>query len=105
MVEIMGAVFCIVAASITLFISIRSFLEKGFLFNNAYLWASTQEREKMDKKPYYRQTGIVFALLSMIFVCNAIEFLVNTGWLWIVNAGIVAATIVYAIVSSAKQIK
>ena len=36
------------------FMSVRSFMEKGVLFNNAYIYASKQEREKMNKKPHYR---------------------------------------------------
>ena len=40
-------VFCV-------FISARQFAEKGFLFNNAYLFATKDERAKMEKKPYYR---------------------------------------------------
>ena len=31
------------------------FKEKGFLLNNAYLFASKEEREEMDKKSHYRQ--------------------------------------------------
>ena len=38
----------LMTASLFLFIvSIRSFLEKGFLFNNSYLYASKKERETM----------------------------------------------------------
>ena len=40
--------------------SVRSFAEKGFLFNNAYIYATKQEREKINKKPHYRQSAIVF---------------------------------------------
>mgnify|MGYP000306452257 CR=1 FL=1 len=35
-------VFCV-------FISARQFAEKGFLFNNAYLFATKDERAKMEK--------------------------------------------------------
>ncbi len=105
MIEIIGAAFSGAIALITLFISIRSFQEKGFLFNNAYIWVSKQERERMDKKPYYRQSAIVFALVTAIFLCISIEFILKTGWLWIVNVGFVIAAIVYAIISSAKAVK
>ena len=101
--EILGAIICGAVAFIALCISVRSFLEKGFIFHNAYLWASKQERERMDKKPLYRQTAIVFALIAVIFLCIAIEFMINTGWLWIVNLGFVIAAIVYVMISSAKK--
>ena len=48
-------------------ISIRSFQNKGFLFNNAFIYASKTERETMDKKPYYRQSAIVFLFLCFVF--------------------------------------
>ena len=51
-------------AGINLFLSIMSFMEKGKLMNNAYIYASKEEREKMNKKPYYIQTGIVFILFT-----------------------------------------
>lgn len=105
MIGIIGAIFCAVIAIITLVISIRSFKEKGFLFNNAYIWASEKEREQMDKKPYYRQTAVVFAILTLIFLCMAIEMMVQTGWLWIANVGFSVVAIVYAVISSAKTVK
>ncbi len=83
-------------------ISILQFREKGFLFNNEYIFASKQEREKMDKKPHYRQSSIVFAFLAIIFLCLAIEIITETRWLlnliWILSA----LVIIYAIVSSIK---
>ncbi|EFF68226.1 hypothetical protein BUTYVIB_01494 [Eshraghiella crossota DSM 2876] len=30
------------------------------MFNNAYIFASKQERETMNKKPHYKQSGICF---------------------------------------------
>lgn len=50
-----------------LVLSIRHFQQKGFLWNNAWLFASEQERKHMDKAPHYRQSAIVFALLCLIF--------------------------------------
>ena len=56
-----------IIAAILAVVSIRSFQNKGFLFNNAYIYASKEERGKMDKKPYYRQSAIVFCILSAVF--------------------------------------
>lgn len=102
MIEIIGSIICGVIALLTLWSSIRSFQEKGFLFNNAYIWASQKEREKMDKSPHYRQTAIVFLFLTIIFLCMAAEFILQTGWMWIVNVVIAIAAVVYAIASSIK---
>ena len=74
--------------------------EKGFLMNNAYIYASKEEREKMNKKPYYRQSGIVFMFLGIISLLNAFNAELKTIGLFIAILVIVVITIVYAIVST-----
>lgn len=103
MIEIVCAVICGIFALIALVISIRSFKNKGFLFNNAYIWATKQEREQMDKKPHYRQSAIAFALIAVIFICLGAEIVLNTGWLWIGVGASCIAVLVYAIASSIKS--
>ena len=82
------------------FMSVRSFMEKGFLFNNAYIYASKQEREKMNKKPHYRQSAIVFLLLGIIFLLHALAVLLEAYWISFVGVAVVIITLIYAIVSS-----
>ncbi len=100
--NLITAIIVILLAMGCCVISILQFLEKGFLFNNEYIFASKQEREKMNKKPHYRQSSIVFAFLAIIFLCLAVEIITDTGWLinliWILSA----LVIIYAIVSSIK---
>ena len=83
-------------------ISILQFKEKGFLFNNAYIWASKEERQRMDKRPHYRPSGVVFSLIGILFLLLALEVLLNAGWLLYVFWGVVILTVVYAVVSSIK---
>jgi len=104
MVKMIRAILCIILSALSLIISVRSFKEKGFLFNNAYIWASKQERESMDKKPYYRQSAIVFALITLLFLFMAVECVLQTGWLWIAIDVIAIAALVYAVASSMKRI-
>lgn len=85
---------------LTLFMSVRSFMEKGFLFNNAYIYASKQEREKMNKKPHYRQSAIVFLLIGLSFLLNALAVLLKAHWLFYIGVAVVIITIIYAIISS-----
>lgn len=84
-------------------ISFFQFKERGFLFNNAYLYASKKERETMNKKPHYRQSAIIFLLLGIVFLILAIETLFAIKWLYPVAALVVTGTIIYAIVSSANM--
>ena len=76
------------------------FKEKGILFNNAYLYASKEERATMNKKPHYRQSAIVFASIGFIFLLNAVELIFRSGWLFLVVFGLMMLLIIYAIVSS-----
>ena len=80
--------------------SYRSFREKGFLFNNAYIYASKQERETMDKKPHYRQSAIVFLMIGIIFLLNGVSVLLAANWIFFLVIAIAIVAIIYAIISS-----
>ena len=70
-VEIVMAVVMFAIAGLWLFLGIRSFMERGFLLNNAYIYATKEERKTMDKKPYYRQSAVAFCLLPFErYVCD-----------------------------------
>lgn len=100
MADIIGAIV-LGAISILCFIfSYFQFNEKGFLFNNAYIYASKQKREKMNKKPYYKQSGVVFLLLGLIFSINAVELIIKSGWLIYAVISVIIITIVYSVISS-----
>lgn len=101
--EIISAIVCGMLSIVSLIISVRSFREKGFLFNNAYIWASKRERARMDKRPHYRQSAIVFALMAALFLCMALECVLQTRWLWIVEGGIAVAVLGYAMASSVRE--
>ena len=62
-------------------ISFFQFKQKGFLFNNAYIYASEKEREMMDKKPHYIQTGVIFIFIGLIFTVNAINVVLKKNFL------------------------
>ena len=100
MKEIIIASILFAVSVFLFFMSVRSFMEKGFLFNNAYIYASKQEREKMNKKPYYRQSAIVFLLLGIVFLLLALAVLLEAYWISFVDVTVVIITLIYAIVSS-----
>ena len=89
-------------AIVLLVIGLLSFLEKGVLLNNAYLFAPKQERERMDKKSLYRQSAVVFSLFAAAFLCMALEAAFMTGWLWICAGAICIAALAFAIKSSIR---
>lgn len=89
-----------IAAIVCFVLSYLQFHEKGFLMNNAYIYASQKERETMDKKPHYRQSGIVFLMVGVIFLLNVLEMMLETGWLFYGVIVLVIMAMIYAIVSS-----
>lgn len=91
-----------VISALAFVVSFRSFNEKGFLFNNAYIYASKKERETMDKKPHYRQTAVVFLLIGVIFLINGIAVITGYEWMYSVVVAVALVTGVYAVVSSVK---
>lgn len=97
---IIGAIILGIIAVACFVISYLQFSEKGFLFNNAYIFASKQEWETMEKKPHYKQSGIVFLLIGIIFLINSVDVILQTGWLFYCVIVVAVAAIVYAIISS-----
>lgn len=100
--ELIIAVIMFIFAGVCILISILQFAEKGFLFNNAYIWASKEEREKMDKSPYYRQSAIVFALVGAVFTVIGIAVILQNYKIQLLEIPLIIGAIVYAIISSAK---
>ena len=96
---VIAIIFGVVAISCYIF-AVLQFCGKGFLLNNSYIYATPEEREKMDKKPYYRQSGVVFCFIGAVFAINTVEVILQTGWLYWVVFGVVASAVIYAIVSS-----
>lgn len=96
----------ILALSIgTFVISYFQFKEKGYLFNNAYLWASPEERKRMDekkesKKPHYRQSAFAFMFIGIF--CLILAIYIFTDWMWMLVPFwlLVVVSVVYAIRSS-----
>lgn len=102
MMRIIVGIVVLILSIVSFVISIRSFMQKGFLLNNAFIYATKEEREKMDKKPYYRQTAIVFMLIGIIFLINGLQLLLKKSQLMYAVLFVTILTVVYAIVSTVK---
>ncbi len=100
--EFIAAIIVFIMAGILFLLGIRHFAERGVLLNNAYLYASEKERRAMDKKPYYRQSAIVFCLLGIVFVIIGLAVIFQNSKLFLLEAVFIAAAVIYAIVSSVK---
>ena len=72
------------------------------MLNNAYIYASEEERKTMDKKPYYRQSAVVFSLLSAVFTVVGLSLVLRKDGLLLLELPLAAGAVVYAIVSSLR---
>ena len=99
-VEIVLAIIFFVIAGVLLFFSFRSFFERGVLLNNAYIYATKEERAAMNKKPYYQQTAVVFCILSVVFVIIGLSVLFRNGNIALLVIPLAVAAIIYAVVST-----
>lgn len=105
--QMIVGLICLAAAVGSLVISYFQFKEKGYLFNNAYLWASKTQRKQMDenkesKKPHYRQSGFVFLLIGLSFLALAVYSVTDQAWSYIAFWSAMGAALVYAVVSSIR---
>lgn len=100
--KLITAIVVLILAGGLLVLAIRHFLERGYLLNNAYIYASKKERETMDKKPYYRQSAIVFCLLCAVFVTVGLSLILQNDKLLLLEIPLVAGALIYAVVSSVQ---
>lgn len=87
-----------------LILGILQLLGKGPCLNNAYIYATKEQREKMYTRPYYIQTGVVFLLSFVALSVLAVSYILDKWWLDIFQIPIVIAILVYVFVSE-KRIK
>lgn len=87
-------------AAVCFVISCFQFAQKGFLFNNAYIYASGKARKTMNKKPYYVQSGVVFLLLGFVFLISIVNMILKAKWLSALLLVFIAMTVLYAVIST-----
>lgn len=68
----MNAILLIVLSLASIILGVTQLCEKGTPLNNSYIFASEKERAAMDKKPLYRQTGIVLLIVGVGLLVTAV---------------------------------
>lgn len=96
MAETICAVIFFTLSAVALIICIFAYMEKGFLFHNAYIYASKQERSTMNKKPYYHQSAVAFLLAGISLFLLGIGILGNI-WAIMLAIAVAVSAGIYAI--------
>lgn len=100
--ELITSIIMFAFAGILFLLSIRSFLKRGFLLNNAYLYASKEERKTMNKKPYYKQSAVVFCALSVVFLVVGLSLVLHQDKVLLLEIPLIVGIIIYAIASTVQ---
>lgn len=100
--QLIASIMIFAFAVMLLLLGIRSFLEKGFLLNNAYIYAAKEQRKTMNKKPYYRQTAVVFCILSAVFLVIGLSLVFHNDKIILLEIPLIAGVIIYAVVSTIR---
>ena len=92
----------IVIAIVSLIFSVLGFMGKDIILDDAYIKASKEEREKMDKKAYRLQGSIIFLFLFFISLCNILRAVLHVTLFMYISFVVAAIGIAYAIISNYK---
>ena len=95
----LGLIMLMIMTIGSLILSMQAFCGKDIILDDAYLKASPEEREKMDKKAYRRQSGIIFLFLAAISMCNALRAILHQVWFTYLALALGLIAVIYAIVS------
>ena len=98
--ELITAIVIFGFSGILMVLGIRHFREKGFLLNNAWLYASKEQRAEINKKPYYRQSAVIFFILGVVFIVVGLSLVLQDDRILLFEIPLIFGAIVYAAVSS-----
>ena len=83
----------------SLILSILGFAGKDIILDDAYIRASKEEREGMNKHAYRLQGAIIFLFIFAATACNLLRALTHIPLFTYIACGIGVIGIIYAIIS------
>lgn len=98
--RVFALILCALLTILSYIFAYRQWKEKGFLLNNAYLYASKEERRNINKKPYYRQSSVALFLVGTVNLLNFIQIITDWHWVFYLVIFIAFITVIYAVFSS-----
>ena len=97
-----GLIFLIFLTITSLIFAILAFSGKDIILDDAYIKASEEERNTMDKKAYRIQAAVVFLFIAVISACNALRAIMHMPLFTYLAGAFGIIGIIYAIVSHYK---
>ena len=94
-----------ILAVVCLHVAYNQKKETGFIYTNAWLWASAEKRANMDdriKKAEYRVGRNVFFLIAILFLLLSARIIFSLTWLIHAVHAIIIILVIYAIFSSVQ---
>lgn len=79
--------------------------EKGPILSNTYLFATAEERKKIDISAEYHLVTVVFRILAIVFFLLTIQILTLWSWLYYIIGVLVFVLIIYVIKETIKSEK
>ena len=94
-------VFVLLLVAFTCFvISGMQFACRGPLLNNLY---PSEQEEKPDPRPYYRQSGVVFLGVGIVMIVNAAAIVLHNSKLCLLNAVLIPVIVMYVVAGAAMR--
>jgi len=86
----------LVLSGISAVISILQFLQVGRPLNSMY------KDKSRDPKPYFRMSGVIFAMIAALHLLNAAAIWLETTWICILIGPLISVMMIYAYTTAQK---
>lgn len=89
-------------AGILAVLAVLQFLEIGKPFNNRYIYAKQDEKDRMDLHQYFRQSAYVLICLAVVFLFNGLFQSFGHTWMRYVSIGFLVITVAVGVGTGLK---
>ena len=96
-----GSITGIIAILLGVYVSFTARC-KGPILSNSYIFASKDERKRIDVKVEYKLITVIFGCLSGIFALLSLYIFTQFKWLYVLMWILIVFVIVYAIVDTVR---
>lgn len=99
-----GIIMCVIALALGIY-AVFAARQRGPILTNAYIWATEAEREKLDKPREYHLAAVVFGVLALVFLVEALYAFTTLKLFLFLGGALIAFELVYAILDAVQTTK